>query len=80
MKKVLILFAFLGFLSMQVFAQQAVTGKVTSADDGSGLPGVSVLVKGTQVGTLTDVDGKYSINVPAGSNTLVFQFTGMATQ
>jgi TonB-linked SusC/RagA family outer membrane protein len=80
MKKVLLLFACLSFLSMQVFAQRTVTGTVTSADDGMGLPGVSVIVKGTSNGTITDVDGKYSLEVPADANTLVFQFMGMETQ
>ncbi len=80
MKKVLILFACIGFLSMQVFAQRTVTGTVTGADDGMGLPGVSVLVKGTQLGTLTDLNGGYSLAVPEGSNTLVFEFMGMVTQ
>ncbi len=79
MKKVLLLFACLSFLSMQVFAQRTVTGTVTSADDGMGLPGVSVIVKGTSKGTITDVDGKYSLEVPADANTLVFQFMGMET-
>lgn len=80
MKKVLLLFAFLGFLSMQVFAQRTVTGTVTGADDGMGLPGVSVLVKGTQVRTITDANGAFSVTVPAGANTLVFEFMGMETQ
>ncbi len=80
MKKVLLLFACLTFLSMQVFAQRTVTGIVTSADDGMGLPGVSVIVKGTQQGTVTDVEGKYSIEVPTEVNTLIFQFMGLKTQ
>ena len=80
MKKVLILFACIGFLSMQVFAQRTVTGTVTSAEDGSALPGVSVLVKGTQVGTISDMDGKYSVNVPEGANALIFEFMGLLTQ
>ena len=80
MKRVLILFACIGFLSMQVFAQQTVTGTVTSADDGMGLPGVTVMVKGTQVGTLTDLNGAYSIPVPEGSTSLLFEFMGMVTQ
>jgi len=78
MKKVLLLFACLTFVSMQVFAQKTVTGTVTSADDGMGLPGVSVIVKGTQQGTITDMNGMYSIDVPTDA-TLVFQFMGMKT-
>lgn len=56
-----------------------VKGVVTSADDGQPLPGVSVYIKGTQSGTLSDVNGTYSLKVPAGS-TLVFSFVGMETQ
>ena len=80
MKKVLILFAFLTFISMQMFAQRTVTGTVTGADDGMGLPGVSVAVKGTSLGTVTDINGKYSLDVPAEAKTLVFSFMGMKTQ
>lgn len=57
-----------------------VTGKVTSAEDGSGLPGVSVQVKGTTKGTQTDVNGGYSIAVPSTGGTLVFSFVGMNNQ
>lgn len=52
-----------------------VTGKVTSMEDGSGLPGVNVLIVGTQRGTVTDLDGNYSIVVPEGSS-LQFSFIG----
>lgn len=65
-------------LSFEVSAQQRViTGKVISDEDGQGLPGATVLVKGTTVGTTTDLDGNYSINVPAGSNVLIFSFVGL---
>ncbi|UJP66497.1 SusC/RagA family TonB-linked outer membrane protein [Mongoliitalea daihaiensis] len=65
-------------LSFEVSAQQRViTGKVISDEDGEGLPGATVLVKGTTVGTTTDLDGNYSINVPAGSNVLIFSFVGL---
>src|ERR1044072_392533 len=54
---------------------RTVTGKVTSSEDGSGLPGVNILEKGTSNGTITSVDGTYSIAV--GENaTLVFSFVG----
>lgn len=56
-----------------------VSGRVTSSDDGSGLPGVSIQVKGTTRGTTTDVDGKYKISVPANSK-LAFSFIGYAVQ
>ena len=50
-------------LSAEVAAQATVTGKVTSEEDGSNLIGVTILVKGTQNGTVTDLDGTYSIDV-----------------
>ncbi|MBD0260942.1 MAG: TonB-dependent receptor plug domain-containing protein, partial [Cytophagales bacterium] len=53
-----------------------VGGRVTSAEDGGGLPGVSVLLKGTTTGTATDSDGRYSLTVPDGEGTLVFSFVG----
>lgn len=59
---------------------RTVTGKVTSADDGSTLPGVSIQLKGTNRGTTTDSDGNYSLpNVPVNAR-LVFSFIGTATQ
>ena len=56
-----------------------VTGKVTSSD-GSALPGASVLIKGTTTGVPTDVDGKFSINVPSKNSILVFSMIGMTPQ
>ncbi|MCG6188062.1 SusC/RagA family TonB-linked outer membrane protein [Maribellus maritimus] len=56
-----------------------VTGTVTSAGDGLALPGLSILQQGTNNGTVTDIDGKYSIEVPQNS-TLVFSFIGFRTQ
>ncbi len=53
-----------------------VRGKVTQADGNTSLPGVSVVVKGTTLGTTTDADGIYSINVPDANSTLVFSFIG----
>ena len=65
--------------SLGAFAQQTVTGKVTSSDDGSPIPGVNILEKGTTNGTVTDGDGKFSISV--GSNaTLLLSFVGYVTQ
>ncbi|GAB3823160.1 hypothetical protein GCM10028895_29620 [Pontibacter rugosus] len=61
----------------QALAQvRAITGRVVDAASNQPLPGVTVLVKGTTVGTATGADGAYSINVPEGSNTLVFRFIG----
>ena len=66
--------------SSMLLAQKTITGKVTGTEDGSALPGVTVAVKGTTTGTITDLEGNYKITVPAGSNTLVFTFVGMKTQ
>jgi len=59
---------------------RTVKGKVTSADDGSSLPGVNIVIKGTSTGTTTDVDGAYTINVPDGNAVLVFSFVGFLSQ
>jgi iron complex outermembrane receptor protein len=61
------------------FAQQVVTGKVTSSDDGSPIPGVNILEKGTSNGSVTDGDGSFKINVGSAA-TLVFSFVGYASQ
>jgi TonB-linked SusC/RagA family outer membrane protein len=68
------------FVSTQVFAQERIiTGTVTSAEDGDALPGVSVKVKGTATGAVTNQNGMYSIR--AGANqVLVFSYIGTATQ
>lgn len=69
------------FLATGAFAQsRTVSGTVTSAEDGSTLPGVNVLVKGTTTGTVTDVDGNYRISVPGNDAILTFSFIGLATQ
>lgn len=53
-----------------------ITGKVTD-EKKEPLPGVTVMIKGTKLGTVTDVDGKYALTVPEGNNTLVFSMVGM---
>ena len=81
MKKFLLSFMVLVFAFMQVRAQvRTVAGKVTSSEDGTALPGVSVLVKGTSSGSVTDIDGNYSVTIPDGSGTLIFSFIGLATK
>jgi TonB-linked SusC/RagA family outer membrane protein len=60
--------------------QRTVTGKITSPEDASGLPGVNVLVQGTTTGTTTDLDGNYSLTVPADATTLVYSFVGYKSQ
>ncbi len=78
-KALLFVFAlFTMSLTYEVSAQQRViTGTVISEEDGLGLPGATVLVKGTTVGMTTDLDGNYSITVPAGSDVLVYSFVGL---
>lgn len=67
--------------SLWTFAQERkVTGKVTSAEDNGGMPGVSVVLKGTAKGTNTDADGNYTMMVPEGGGKLVFSFVGSETQ
>ena len=60
--------------------QQEVTGRVTDADTGEGLPGASIVVEGTTIGTVTNVNGEYSLsNVPSDA-TLIFSFVGYRAQ
>ena len=68
-------------LSWGVSAQtRTITGKVTSASNGSSLPGVSILLKGTTIGTVTGLDGTFKLNVPAKGGTLIFSFVGFLKQ
>jgi TonB-linked SusC/RagA family outer membrane protein len=76
--KIMLLFLLL-LGSIQVWSQTRVTGKVTSDEDGAALPGVSILEKGTTNGTVTDVEGSYSITV-GNEAVLVFSFVGFTTQ
>ncbi len=81
MKRFIKLFAFLLFLGFQLQAQvQQITGTITSSEDGLGVPGVSIIVKGTTYGTITDLDGNYTLDVPEDAVALVFSFVGMKTQ
>lgn len=66
---------------ISVYAQsRTVTGRVTSEDEPEGIPGVNILVKGTGVGTATDLDGRYSISVNSADDVLVFSFVGYDPQ
>lgn len=82
MKRFTVLLAFFVFVSFQAMQAQNVqiTGNVTSADDGSPLPGVSVVVKGTTIGTVTNFNGDYELSVPQSATTLSFSFVGMTPQ
>ncbi len=73
-------FLLLLFASFVATAQErAVSGKVTSSDDGSGIPGANIQVKGSSNGTVTDSDGNFKLNV-GNDATLVFSFVGYVTQ
>ena len=62
-----------------VFAQVAITGVVTD-ETKEPMPGVSVIVKGTKTGTVTDANGRYRISMPKGSSVLTFSFLGYAVK
>lgn len=80
MKRLLSVFFLLcGFLLTSAGQQKTVTGTVTASEDNLGIPGVTVQVKGTTLGVVTDNDGKYSIQASEGQ-ILVYRFTGQKTQ
>ncbi|MCW9706373.1 SusC/RagA family TonB-linked outer membrane protein [Fodinibius salsisoli] len=66
--------------TQQTNQEHTVSGVVTSADEGEQLPGVNITVKGTSIGTSTDVDGGFSLTAPSDSDTLVFSFVGFTRQ
>ncbi|RIJ48403.1 TonB-dependent receptor [Maribellus luteus] len=80
MKKLLLLVLALFIGVSSVFAQaKQISGTVRAAQDNSPIPGVSVVVKGSTLGTITDADGKFTLNVPA-NEVLVFSFVGMKSK
>ncbi len=81
MKKLSLLIGLLVLSAFSLLAQQTrvITGTVTSKEEGI-LPGVTIQVPGTTIGTTTDVNGKYSITVPSDATTLVFSYIGMKKQ
>jgi len=82
MKKTLLFFVVAAFfICGSSFAQErTISGKLSAAEDGSSLPGVNIILKGTTVGTVTDIDGNYKLSVPAEGGILVFSFIGFVTQ
>jgi TonB family protein len=60
--------------------ERKVSGKVVSTEDGAELPGVNVLIKGTNKGTITDANGQFEIALPEGSDALVFSFIGLTSR
>jgi len=80
MRKLLLTSLIFCILGFSAFGQQkTVTGTITDQSDGLPVIGATVLVKGTSVGTATDLNGKYTISAEPGS-TLVFRFVGMKSQ
>lgn len=79
MKRLLLTTLLVCFAAGLALAQRTVTGTV-SGDDGETLIGASVRVKGTQAGSVTDVTGKFRVEVPAGATELTVSYTGYATQ
>ncbi len=76
-----ILFVVLSFISCLALAQtRSVSGTVISAEDNAPVPGAGILVSGTNTGTVTGIDGKFSLNVPASAKTLIVSCLGMKTQ
>ncbi len=83
MKKLTLVFSLFVLTGLSALLAQTVVirGTVTSAEEGEGpIPGVAVTVFGTTIGTTTDADGAYSLEVPETATRLVFQFVGMKSQ
>ncbi|TRX59966.1 TonB-dependent receptor [Fulvivirga sp. M361] len=76
--KCLVIFFLASGISV-AYGQLVVSGVVKDADDNSGLPGVNVLVEGSKIGTITDTNGSYSLQVPSESSVLRFSFIGYRT-
>ena len=66
----------IGLGASPVSAQHSVTGEVTDAEEGGGLPGVNIVVAGTQIGTTTQSNGSYRLQAPSPADTLIFSFVG----
>ena len=66
-------------MSFSTFAQSIIKGKVVEQSSGEGLPGVSVIIKGTSTGTSTDFDGNFELNSNNDENTLIFSYIGFNT-
>ena len=78
-KRLMTLVAGLTLSTSMAFAQSQISGKVTSADDGSPVIGASIKVAGTNTGTVTDIDGNFSLNAPAGAK-LEITYIGMQSK
>ncbi len=76
----LLVMALLAFKATLYGQGITVTGTVTSSEDGSALPGVNIVLQGTTTGTITNGEGKFTINVPNADASLVFSFIGYLTE
>ncbi|MDN5201085.1 SusC/RagA family TonB-linked outer membrane protein [Fulvivirgaceae bacterium BMA10] len=79
-KLLLVMFCSLCIFSSAIAQQATVSGKITSAEDDSSVPGVSILLKGTSIGTVTDSDGNYKLSIPSSDGILTISFIGFETQ
>ena len=70
----------LSLIPIHGMAQHTISGNVTDANDGSPLPGVNVVESGTTNGTITDIDGNYTLTVSDQNTNLIFSFIGYTTQ
>ncbi len=70
----------MGFFSHVIAQSNTLKGRVISQDDGEGLPGVSIQVEGTSRGSVTDIEGNYSVELQSGDSRLVFSFIGYKTE
>jgi TonB-linked SusC/RagA family outer membrane protein len=79
MKRLILLFICISLMTLQVVHAQVrqVSGTVTGSADNLPIPGATVVVKGTSIGTITGIDGKYRLELPQNAKTLVFSFVGM---
>jgi TonB-linked SusC/RagA family outer membrane protein len=82
LRKTQMLWMLLAFLCLALpsFAQTVVKGRVADASNNQSLPGVNVFIKGSTLGTVTDIDGNYSITVKSADDILVFRFVGYSNQ
>ncbi|TAE47476.1 MAG: TonB-dependent receptor [Bacteroidetes bacterium] len=80
MRRLILLFATLLISASSLMAQRVISGTVTDGSTGDPIQGVSVLIKGTTIGIFTDSRGKFALDVPTGSDVLVFSFAGKQRQ
>ena len=82
MKRFVLFLTLLLFAGIQLLQAQAVeiSGTITNSEDGSPVPGASIIVKGTTIGTVTSSEGEYVLRVPEDATELVVSFVGMKTQ